>query len=563
MARAQLAVPRSLPGTVEPGRDRPLPQPPVQTPFDFTIEQPGRSQVPRAVEELHFVLSDIHIEGAKSIPVAELKPLYAALIGHQVTVTNILDVADAIEDRYRSAGYVISRAFVPPQRVRNGVFTIRVVEGYVSDLTIDGGRPKTQALIRAYFQKVLAERPLRLPTMERALLLANDLSGVAASGVLRPSPNVQGASELVVTLVESPVTGGFGVDNRGSQFQGVWTLGADAEANGLFSAGDQLAASYATSPNVLEKVTGQVRYRRPIGADGLSASAIVTVTHGEPGASLAPLQVITDSYAVGPRLTYPIWRSRAETLQLDGGFTIQDAKVTTLGLPLNHDQWRVIDLGLSYSRALLGAAAGASVDVAQGLGILGATTNNSTSSLGLPILSQSGASRGNPEFTKIGGTLRFAREVVGPLNVAMFAQGQYGFAPLLAGEQIAFGSSPIGRGYDPGAITGDHGVGGTFELRYDEHLPQYHVDLVQPYVFYDTAKVWNVHGASAGIAITALGAVGTGSGLALSSTGLGVRVDLPRNITTDFEFAHTMKAVPGSDNGRRTNKFLVEAAVRF
>jgi hemolysin activation/secretion protein len=548
---------------VEPGRDRPLPQPPIQTPFDFTIEQPGRSQVPRAVEELHFVLEDIHIEGAKSIPPAELKPLYARLIGRQVTVNNILDVADAIEDRYRGAGYVISRAFVPPQRVRNGIFTIRVVEGYVSDLTIDGGDAKTQALIRAYFKPVLGERPLTLATMERALLLANDLSGVAASGVLRPSPNVQGASELVVTLVQSPVTGGFGVDNRGSQFQGIWTLGADIAANGLFSAGDQLSASYATSPNVLEKVTGQVRYRRPIGADGLIASASVTVTHGEPGASLTPLMVITDSYAVGPRLSYPILRSRAETLQIDGGITVQGAKVTTLGLPLNHDQWRVADIDANYSRALLGGAAGASLDLAQGLGILGATTSGSISTIGLPILSQSGASRGNPEFTKIGGTIRFARTIVDPLSFAFIAQGQYGFAPLVAGEQIAFGSAPIGRGYDPGAITGDHGVGGAFELRYDEHLPRYYVELLQPYVFYDTAKVWNRHGASAGLAITAAGTVGTGSGLALSSTGLGVRLYLPRNITADFEFAHTMKAVPGSDNGRRTNKFLVEAGVRF
>lgn len=554
---------KAIPGTIEPGRERPLPALPVQPPFNFTIEEPGRSQVPRAVEELHFRLRGIRIVGAKTLKPASFRPLYARLIGHEVTIDDILDVADAIEDRYRHAGYVITRAFVPPQRVSDGVFTIRVLEGFVADLALDGGDTRTQALIRAYFRPVLVERPLTLAVMERALLLVNDLPGITASGVLRPSPNVEGASELVLTLKQARVSGGLGADNRGSRYQGFWTIAGDAAVNDIFGAGDQLAASFATAPDMLEKVVGQVRYHRPVGADGMTADAIVTVTHGEPGASLAPLDVVTDSYAIGPRLSYPLIRSRAETFLLDGGFTVQDAKVTTLGLALYHDQWRVVDVGASYSRDMLGGAAAATLDLAQGLGILGATTSHSTASDGLPILSQSGATQGNPEFTKITATARFERALIDPWSVAILAQGQYAFAPLLAGEQIAFGSEPIGRGYDPGAITGDHGVGGSVELRYNARLPQYNVPLLQPYVFYDTAKVWNVHPAPAGIAVTAGGTVGTGSGLALSSTGLGMRFYLPRDIAADVEFAHTMKAVPGSDGGHRTNKVLAEAAIRF
>ncbi len=552
-----------LPGAVEPGRDRPAPQPPSQPPFEFTIESPGRSEVPRAVEELRFQLNGIHIDGAKSIPADVLQPLYASLIGKEVSVTNILDIADAISDAYRQRGYVISHAFVPPQRVRDGIFTIDVVEGYVATVSVEGGSAATQALVRSFFTPVTEERPLRLGTMERALLLANDTAGVTASGVLRPSPNTPGASDLVVTLSQSAATGGLNVDNRGSAFQGFWTIGGDIEVNGLLRGGDQLTVSYATSPDVLQKTSGQVRYRAPVGSDGLTASGSVTVTHGEPGASLAPLNVVTDSYAFGPRLSYPLLRSRAESLTLDGGFTAQYAKVTVLGIDLSRDQWRVLDLSANYSRYLFGGSFGGSVDLSQGLGILGATRNDSLSNEGLSVLSQSGSTHGNPEFTKLSGTLHYVRTIYGPLNLAIIAQGQYGFAPLLAGEQIAFGSAPIGRGYDPGAITGDHGAGGAFELRYDQHLPDYFIELLQPYVYYDTAKVWNRHSAAAGVQITGSGAVGTGSGLALSSAGIGVRVAFPHNITTGVELSHTMKAVPGSDNGKRTNKLLFEVSIRF
>ncbi len=339
------------------------------------------------------------------------------LIGHQVTVTTILDVADAIEDAYRRRGYVISHAFVPPQRVKHGVFTIRVVEGYVSAVTVQGGRPATQALIRSYFRAVLAERPLKLASMERALLLANDLSGVTAAGVLRPAPNMPGASELVVTIVESPVTGGLSMDNRGSSYQGIWTYGGDVEANGLITAGDQLAASYASSPDALEKVEGQVRYRWPIGPSGMMASLIGTVTHGEPEGSLAPAEVVTDSYAVGPRLSYPVLRSRDESLLLDGGITVQYAKVTALGFLLSDDHWRVADLAASYSRVALGGVTEASVDVAQGLDILGATPNGSL------YLSRSGASSGDTSFTKVSGTLRHTRYLIDPVSLVVAAQG--------------------------------------------------------------------------------------------------------------------------------------------
>src|SRR6185437_10914500 len=106
---AQIA-PRSLPGSVEPGRDRPPPEAPTPPQYDFTIETPGRSAVPRAVNELHFLVKDIRIEGASALPADSFAPLYAALLGHEVTVSDIVAVADQIEDEYRLKGYILSRA---------------------------------------------------------------------------------------------------------------------------------------------------------------------------------------------------------------------------------------------------------------------------------------------------------------------------------------------------------------------------------------------------------------------------------------------------------------------
>jgi hemolysin activation/secretion protein len=172
--------------------------------------------VPLAVEQLRFLLRDIRIVGATKIPPKTFEPLIAPLRGHEVTLHDINAVADAIESQYHAAGYPITRAFVPPQRVSNGIFTIRVVEGFVGGASVHGGDPAERALIRGYMDPVVGAKPLEMPALERALLLANDLPGVAASGLLRPSPNLPGASDLVVSITQTPVSGDVSIDNRGS-----------------------------------------------------------------------------------------------------------------------------------------------------------------------------------------------------------------------------------------------------------------------------------------------------------------------------------------------------------
>ena len=542
LAHAQ--VPGGLPGAVLQGRDRPALMAPAQPNFDFTIEAPRRSPVPRAVDEIHFHLTDIQITGATTLSPDRFRPLYQQLIGKDVNLANILDVADAIEAEYRRAGYLLVRAFVPPQRVANGIFTINVVEGFVANITVEGGDAGTQARVRSYLQPVLNSKPVRQDAMERGLLLANDLPGVVASGLLRPSPDTPGASDLAVTITQAPITGGIAVDNRGSHFSGLWTVTGDFAINSLFGNGDQLAGSVTTSPggDAFERVAGQLRYRHPIGDQGAVLSLIGTVTHGEPGSTLSAFNVLTDSWAIGPRLLYPLKRTREESIVLEGVLTFQDAKVNILSSQFSHDVWRVADVGVSYLRnGFLGGAWAGNLDLAQGLPFLGATDNGSA------YLSRLGA---RTDFTKLTGGIHFTRQIEGPVSLALGANGQFAFAPLVTGEQIVFGGTQIGRGYDPGAITGDDGLGGSIELRYDQRVSMSFIQALQPYVFFDAGRVWNVHNAGA-------------TDQSIDSVGGGIRFWLRYNVTGALEVAHTLERVPGSDSGKHATKILTDLAIRF
>jgi hemolysin activation/secretion protein len=544
IASAAAQVPGGLPSTVQPGRDRPPITMPAQPNFEFRIETPSRSSVPRAVDEIRFHLNSIEIKGAVTLPASGFRSLYQPLIGKDVSLSDILDVAAAIENEYRRAGYILVRAFVPPQRVADGVFTINVVEGFIANVSVEGGKPRTRERIRTYLAPAQASRPLQLTAIEQGLLMANDLPGVTAAGVLRPSPDTQGASELVVTVPDNPLSALFSIDNRGSRFSGIWSATADVTINSVFDDEDQVDGSVtgALDASPLRHGVGQLRYRRPVGDQGALLSLLGTITHGEPGSTLQAFDVLTDSWAVGPRFTFPLKRTRAESFVLETGFTVQAARVNILGAPLSHDSWRVADFGFSYARGdFLGGAWTANADIAQGVPILGASDN------GAPDLSRAG---GRTDFTKLSGGVSFRRPLPGSFEVVLSGQGQYAFDPLLIGEQFAFGGSQGGRGYDTGALTGDHGLGGTIEFRYDPQLKISGIQALQPYVFLDAARVWNVQN-------TGL------SGQSISSAGAGLRAWLDDNIFGDVEVAQTLEAVPGSDGGKRATKLLLNLAVGF
>ena len=162
---------------------------------------------------------------------------------------------------------------------------------------------------------------------------------------------------------------------------------------------------------------------------------------------------------------------------------------------------------------------------------------------------------GQTDFTKLTAFSRLALPLGDSFSAVFSAQGQYSFSRLITGEQITFGGTQIGRGYDPGAITGDHGVGGSAELRYDFRFPDSFLQALEPYVYVDGAQTWYIQrGPAFSPSLMDQN---------IASVGGGVRFWLPHNITASLEGARTLHAVPGSDAGKEATKILVDLAVRF
>jgi hemolysin activation/secretion protein len=561
--------PTPFPGQPEPGRNIPAPAAPPVPQFEFSIPAPQRGPIPRAVDEITFDVSDIKVVGSTLFKPEDFQPLTAPLIGKSDKLSDIISVADRIEAMYREKGYVLTRAFVPPQTVANGVFQINVVEGYVKAAAVNGGNDMTRDYVNAYVQPVTQEKPATIETMERALLMANSLPGVTASGLLRPSPTEPGASDLLVNLNEQPFDATVYSDNRGSALTGPITVGYQLVGNDLVYVPGQLMVDISGTPLLEQRRLIQAHYTRPVGYDGLTLTVGGVLAHGVPAALGGALT--SDSYAASVHLNYPLIVSRALNVSTAGGLTVQGSKVTqggTAGTALtaagisditNDDHWREADVSVSaQDRGLINdSVSSGTVGITQGIPVFGAssTTNGLATNTNGPIGAEDGSS---VAFTKYTFTGQHDQPIVGPVSASFHALLQYSDERLMIGEQTSFGGSGIGRGYDPAALAGDSGGGLSSELRYDAHFPKYHLDTTQFYAFFDTARIWPNHD-QAPIVIPMFPTNRND----LASIGFGVRVSLLQRATGGIEFAQQLKGVPNSNNGKTGARILFNAAIRY
>ena len=173
-------------------------------------EAPGK---PPATEP--FTLSGVIIEGATVFAPADLTNTYEGYLLKRVGDPEIAAILKAISQRYQEAGYFLSRALVPAQDFVNGIIRIRVVEGYVAKFTVAGDYPHTELLDR-YARPMLTERPARLGTVERTLLLMSDLPGLTLEPTLKPVREESGEYALTIDTEYRPVSAFARLDNRGT-----------------------------------------------------------------------------------------------------------------------------------------------------------------------------------------------------------------------------------------------------------------------------------------------------------------------------------------------------------
>jgi len=131
---------------------------------ETTIPDLGRSvEIQRAViqgapdnaDEIMFELRNLSIEGVSAYGQEDLASIYQDKLGTTVSLADIYAIANRLTNKYRNEGYILTQVVVPPQTIDGGNVKLRVVEGFVDRVVVQGDNdPSALALIQKYANNI-------------------------------------------------------------------------------------------------------------------------------------------------------------------------------------------------------------------------------------------------------------------------------------------------------------------------------------------------------------------------------------------------------------------------
>jgi len=461
-----------------------------------------------------FVLRHVSISGAVAIPQDRLVATYQSYIGKSVSQADLAAIAAAVSDIYRAAGFHLSRAIVPPQDIQGGQLRIQVIEGSIAELVLKGDGAE-QFGVRPMLEAVLTERPSRLATLERQLLLINGRPGVRVEDTaIEEIGTASGDFRLILSLKTWHLFTAFGIDNLGSSSVGPWQSYGTAAFNSYLAPGDSLVLNLSTTPGDPRQLAfGRLSYEVPVGTDGARVGASGYYSEVWPGdyRRLYSDNIKTESFEIRGSIVPLQSQKSSLTLTAAAGFT--NATENDVFGPIYADRIRTASLTSDYRlQDNFGGTNYLTVNYRQGLDILGASHRDDD------YLSRDGASG---KFSALNFWFTRYQTLTDAWSLKLAAAGQTASGPLFTSQQFYLGGIAFGRGYGSAEISGDNGLAGSAELRFDQKTGLQYLSGYQLYGFVDSGVAWND-----GYRLS--------DGLSLTSAGGGVRFFLADGLQADI-----------------------------
>jgi hemolysin activation/secretion protein len=507
------------------------------------VNVPGVSQGETPADPTPIVvLRNVSLTGAHAIPPARLAGAWQPFIGRKVSQADLVRIATDIGEAYRRAGFHLSRAIVPPQDIAGGTVRFQVIEGAICELELKGDGAGRFG-VRALLDPVLAEQPSRLTTLERQLMLVNGRPGVRiADTQLEEIGTASGRFRLVVSVKTWHVYAFAGLDNLGSSAVGPWQGYATAAYNSMVTPGDTLALNLSTTPGDPRQLRfARLSYDMPVGIDGLRIGASGLYSEVWPGDWRRLIADNTKTAAFELRASIIPLQSQKQTLTLTLSAGYTDVAERDFWGPIYRDAIRTVSLNGDYRlQDNFGGTNYLTVNWRQGLDVLGASGNND------PWVSVWGAA---PNFSALNYWFTRYQTINDAWSIRLASAGQLASGPLYLSQQFYLGGIAFGRGYGAAEISGDNGIAGSLELRFDHKLNYKYFTGFQIYSFVDSGLVW-------------WDGVRPSDGTALTSAGGGIRLFLGDDLRADLGVAVPL-GYRAPDNWARHPRFLFTLSNAF
>jgi hemolysin activation/secretion protein len=438
--------PLERPDYLPPGEAPALTLPPVEQAFPRDTLA-GRAQV---------LVKAFRIEGNRAIATEELQRIAAPYTGRPISSEELQALRQRLTRHYVERGFVNSGVVIPDQQVRDGIVTLRVMEGRLGEIRVEGLERLRPDYVRERLE-LGAGPPLNVRDLaERLLLLQQDPLVRRLDAQLGPGEQ-RGEGQLRVRVEEArPYSAAVILDNERPPSVGAERLRIEGEHRNLSGRGDALQASYGLTSGMDDL---SLAWSLPLDARDTRLTLSYERTDSEVvEAPFDELDIESDTRSWGIALRRPVIkhpdREFALTLALENrrnnsylegrpfsfsaGANDGESEVTVLRFAQEWSQRgtdRVWALRSTFSK---------------GLDALGATINPDSP---------------DGRFLSWLGQARWARRLEGGLQLLARTDMQLSDGPLLDLEKIAVGGIHSVRGYRENQMVRDNAVVASLELR--------------------------------------------------------------------------------------------------
>lgn len=446
----------------------------------------------------------IHVSGSSAFAAAELEALVADLVGGEHTLAELAKAAGRITAYYRVRGYVVARAYLPAQEIKDGVVVISVLEGRLDKQRVNNQSRLSDERANDYLSAIKSGDALQAKPVDRMLLLLADTPGVGgARATLQPGASV-GTSDLLIELDPSaPYFANVELDNSGNRYTGEYRLGGALALNSPLKMGDQLTLRALTGGRNL--AYARITYQIPVGGSGLRMGVAYSDIRYRLGKEFAALQAHGTATSGGLFAVYPFIRSQISNLSAT--LTWEDKKLgdrTDAPITTSDKHIQLANLGLAGNHQdALGGAGFTSFDLSLVAGRLSMDAASRTA--------DATSAQSNGAFTRLACNVNRLQRVTDADTLSVAFSGQQAGKNLNSSEKFYLGGANAVRAYPQGEASGDQGWLANLELRHN------FAQAVQGVMFYDAGSVTiNRNQFAAGANTRNLSGAGVGANVNLS-----------------------------------------------
>ena len=480
-----------------------------------------------------------------------------------MTIGQMQEIAQAVTQYYRSAGFVLAQAFIPAQEVSEGEVTIQVQEGELGNVLVEGNERYSDELLIGPFNDLI-DAPVEGQSIQSAILTVSDYPGLAVFGVFQPGQSV-GTTDLQLQVQdEKPFEGLVRADNHGTRFTGERRLFGEVSWNNPTGDGDRLTAVYLRQFDPANAFFGEVEYERML-KPGLTLGINASRNPFDIGAEIKDLGLSgqTDVLEVFSRAS--MWRSLDENVSTKVTFRRSQSITEQDGLDVARDDLAMLVGQIDYDsldregRAFNFLTLGAAVGLGDNFGGRGEGSAEDAD----PPPSRVGGSGevASNDFLKIFMNYSRLEKVTDTHSVLVRLEGQWAPELLASTEQYSIGGPANVRAYNVSELLADRAVFASFE--YSLPLP-----LFEDTEFYGERKAGDVFRLLLFMDY-AWGGINDPTDLQESSVhvagaGTGVSFDIPGMFTGRLQWAYPLTSrIPGAPGDPDEGKWWIDFTYQF